>query len=185
MLERDQDSTTPSVTANGAAATAGADRTSTWDFPRVFNKLVSRSCISLCESRSQANAVAASGASNYSQVCAASVGWGSASCIAHQNYQLKRRAGAHGGSPLDHRKVNQSSLVTLLNLAVDGHAGCDAIYQLVDQSLLLVDQENSEEADSPRQMRPLRVFQSRGSGLLEDRNAEACFREEFIVSFEW
>lgn len=126
MLEQDQEI----VTARSPTA---------WDLPRYFNKLISRSCVSLCDSH-QVNVTSTTTATPSScpvKKCSTTVGWGSTSCLNCRNAAHKRLngRGCHAGAGF---KINQSSLVTLLNLAVD-NGGYETIYQLLDRSLLVVD----------------------------------------------
>ena len=103
-----------------------------WDLPQCYDKLVSRSCVSLCDwqqVRAKAN----------------NEGWGSTSCITHQRHHHHIHH-IHHIHHVDNSCTarNQSSLITVLNLNVDGdleatpsvnfHQSC--IYQLVDKSLL-------------------------------------------------
>ena len=122
MLEQDQDT-----------STAGSAQTpATWDLPRYFNKLISRSCVSLCDSH-QVNVTSATINQNSGGgKCSTASGWGSASCLNCRN-TIHKRLNGKGCVGI---KMNQSSLVTLLNLAVDS-GGYETIYQLVDRSLLV------------------------------------------------
>lgn len=160
-LEQDQDNT---------VATHTVRTPPTWDLPRYFNKLISRSCVSLCDAH-QVN-VSSSSAVSKGGKCSTTVGWGSASCLHCKNTAHKRLNGKG-------IKINQSSLVTLLNLAVD-NGGYETIYQLVDRNLLLVDDDFSLR-------RTIRLAQT----SVEDPNRnplesdEGSASQEIIVSFQW
>lgn len=164
-LEQDQES----------SAAAVRTTPTTWDLPRYFNKLISRSCVSLCDSH-QVNV--SSTAVIKGGKCSTAVGWGSTSCLQCKNSAHKRLNGksCHGGGV----KINQSSLVTLLNLAVD-NGGYETIYQLVDRSLLLVEDDLQIHRTIKLAQKPVDE-PTRNIAIESD---EGSTSQEMVVSFQW
>ena len=132
----------------------------TWELPRYFNKLISRSCVSL-------------GGSSTTP----SVGWGSASCLncSRNDVQQKIKSCHQIGW-----KNHQSSLVTLLNLAVDSY-GYETIYQLVDRSLLLMEDEDNLRGTVSLAQK----YVDEPAGVDREESDEESPSREVIVSFQW
>lgn len=167
MLEQDQDP-------------AGAVRIpsgTTWDLPRYFNKLISRSCVSLGDSR-QVNATLTTNRGR--RKCSTAVGWGSASCLncgrSDVVQQINANKSCHAGL-----KNHQSSLVTLLNLAVDS-CGYETIYQLVDRSLLLTEDDVNHAATT---VSLAQKYVDEPAYLGSEESDEESPSREVIVSFQW
>ncbi|XP_046649473.1 gamma-aminobutyric acid type B receptor subunit 2-like isoform X2 [Daphnia pulicaria] len=166
MLEQDQDP-------------AGAVRIpsgTTWDLPRYFNKLISRSCVSLGDSR-QVNATLTTNRGR--RKCSTAVGWGSASCLNCGRSDVVQQINAkscHAGL-----KNHQSSLVTLLNLAVDS-CGYETIYQLVDRSLLLTEDDVNHGATT---VSLAQKYVDEPAYLGSEESDEESPSREVIVSFQW
>ena len=167
MLEQDQDT-----------STAGSAQTpATWDLPRYFNKLISRSCVSLCDSH-QVNVTSATINQNSGGgKCSTASGWGSASCLNCRN-TIHKRLNGKGCVGI---KINQSSLVTLLNLAVDS-GGYETIYQLVDRSLLVDDDFQIDRSVSLAQRLPV----ADGSNIVGSQESDdGSISQEIVMSFQW
>lgn len=163
MLEQDQD----------PAAGVRIPGT-TWELPRYFNKLISRSCVSLGDSR-QVNTGLTTNRGRGKRSTA--VGWGSASCLncsrndVQQNIKSCHQIGL---------KNYQSSLVTLLNLAVDSY-GYETMYQLVDRSLLLMEDEDNLRGTVSLAQK----YVDEPAGVDREESDEESPSREVIVSFQW
>ncbi len=169
MLEQDQD-------------TSAVRTPTTWDLPRYFNKLISRSCVSLCDSH-QVNVTSATINSSGGK-CSTAVGWGSASCLNCRNTAHKRLngKGCHGGVGI---KINQSSLVTLLNLAVDSGGYETIFYQLLDRSLLLVDDDFHIGRTVSRAHKLPPAEESNNVVEISQESDEGSTGQEIVMSFQW
>lgn len=167
MLEQDQDPTVnvrPPVT--------------TWDLPNYFNKLVSRSCVSLGDSHQvNTNSTKTKHRGNKGST---TVGWGSASCLNCSRNDVQTKP-ANSRSCNAGIKNHQSSLVTLLNLAVDS-CGYETIYQLVDRSLLLVE----EDVDIRGTVSMAQTFVEESADINSSQESDdESASQEVIVSFQW
>uniref|UniRef100_A0A0P5B4G1 Metabotropic GABA-B receptor subtype n=1 Tax=Daphnia magna TaxID=35525 RepID=A0A0P5B4G1_9CRUS len=167
MLEQDQDPTVnvrPPVT--------------TWDLPNYFNKLVSRSCVSLGDSHQvNTNSTKSKHRGNKGST---TVGWGSASCLNCSRNDVQTKP-ANSRSCNAGIKNHQSSLVTLLNLAVDS-CGYETIYQLVDRSLLLVE----EDVDIRGTVSMAQTFVEESADINSSQESDdESASQEVIVSFQW
>lgn len=167
MLEQDQDPTVNVWTP-----------VTTWDLPSYFNKLVSRSCVSLGDSRQVNTNLTKSKIRGNNGSTA--VGWGSVSCLncSRNDAQTKTPNNRSYNVGI---KNHQSSLVTLLNLAVDS-CGYETIYQLVDRSLLLV--EEDVDIQGTVSMAQTFVEESAEVNSGEESDEESA-SQEVIVSFQW
>lgn len=161
MLEQDQDQATAIRTAP------------TWDLPRYFNKLISRSCVSLSDSN-QVNIASATICNNGK--CSSAIGWGSTSCLQCKTLPHKRVNGKACPSGL---RIHQSSLVTLLNLTVDS-SGHEAIYQLVDRSLLVVEDDVNRERTVRLVQKPINK-----PSWSRAESEEKSTSQEIMMSFQW
>ena len=143
------------------------------DLPRYFNKLISRSCVSLGDWH-QVNTTLARNRGRGK--CSTAVGWGSASCLNCSRNDIQQKVKSSGQVGL---KNHQSSLVTLLNLTVDS-CGYDTIYQLLDTSILLVE----DEGDVVGTVSLAQKYVEPGDVDREESDEESSGRE-VIVSFQW
>ena len=151
----------------------------TWDLPRYFNKLISRSCVSLSDSN-QVNMAASAAICNNGKCSSAAIGWGSTSCLQQCKTWSSHGKRVNGKSCRDAFKVHQSSLVTVLNLAVDS-SGNDTIYQLLDPSLLLFDNDVTN-AGRTVQLVQQPIAKSNRHRMDSDDGSTS---QELIMSFQW